>query len=173
MKRLVDDLLDAAAIEAGRFSVAPERQALRPIVEEAVEAARLAAQAKRIRIDVGIPEGSPTALVDRQRLTQVLANLIDNAVKFSPEGASVKVALHADADRIRIDVSDSGPGISQQDLPEVFSRYWQARKTAHLGTGLGLFIARGIAEAHDGSIEARSAAGRGTVFSVLLPRSAD
>ena len=173
MKRLVDDLLDAATIEAGRFSVAPERQALAPIVEDAVEAARLAAEAKRIDIDVGIPEGSPVALVDRQRLTQVLANLIGNAVKFSPEGARVKVELHSGRTGPRIDVTDSGPGISKADLPHVFSRYWQAADSAHLGTGLGLFIARSIVEAHGGRIEASSAAGRGATFSVFLAKPDD
>jgi signal transduction histidine kinase len=169
ISRLVDDLLDAAAIEAGRFSIAPKLQNVPPIVEEAVKTARLGADAKHIRIELSVQESSPTALVDRQRLAQVLANLIGNAVKFSPEGASVGVALHADPERIRIDVSDSGPGISQEDLPQLFSRYWQAQKTAHLGTGLGLFIARSIVEAHGGSIEATSGAGRGAVFSVILP----
>lgn len=172
MRRLVDDLLDAAAIEAGRLRIAPARQDLAPILEDAVEAARLAADAKRIRIDLGIPQGSQIALVDRQRLTQVLANLIGNAVKFSPEGASVSVELHATADRIRIDVTDSGPGVSKEDLPHVFSHYWQAQNTAHLGTGLGLFIARSIVEAHGGRIEASSAAGRGATFSVFLARPA-
>lgn len=170
--RLVDDLLDAAAIEAGRFSIAPQLQDVPPIVEEAVKAARLAAEAKRIRIELSIQESTPGALVDRQRLTQVLANLIGNAVKFSPEGARVGVALHAEPARIRIEVSDSGPGISQEELPQLFSRYWQAPKTAHLGTGLGLFIARSIVEAHGGSIEVNSVPGRGARFSVLLPATA-
>jgi signal transduction histidine kinase len=170
MKRLVDDLLDAATIEAGRFSIAAARQSLAPIVEDAVESARLAADAKRIRIDLSIPEGTHIALADRQRLTQVLANLIGNAVKFSPEGAQVNVELHASGDWLRIDVADSGPGISTEDLPHVFSPYWQAQSTAHLGTGLGLFIARSIVEAHGGRIEANAAAGHGAVFSVSLPR---
>jgi signal transduction histidine kinase len=171
--RLVDDLLDAAAIEAGRFSIAPKLQPVPPIVEEAVDAARLAADAKRIRIELSMDESPPSALVDRQRLTQVLANLIGNAVKFSPEGARVGVALHADPARVRIEVSDMGPGISQEELPQLFSRHWQAPKTAHLGTGLGLFIARSIVEAHGGSIEVDSAPGRGARFGVILPATAD
>lgn len=171
MKRLVDDLLDAAAIEAGRFSIAPARQAVTPILEEAVESARLAADARRIRIDLDLPERIPEAAVDRQRFSQVLANLIGNAVKFSPEGGSVRVALRLEAERIRVDVRDTGPGISKDDLPRVFSRYWQGKKTAHLGTGLGLFIARSIIEAHGGRIEAASPPGGGAVFTLILPRS--
>jgi signal transduction histidine kinase len=173
MKRLVDDLLDAARIESGRFSLEPARQRLVPILEDAVEAARLAADARRVRIDLETPAGAHVVRCDRLRLAQVLGNLIGNAVKFSPEGARVELKLHDAGDWLRIDVRDWGPGIGEEHLPHVFTRYWQASDTAHLGTGLGLYIARAIVESHGGRIEAASRAGEGSTFSVYLRKAND
>jgi signal transduction histidine kinase len=171
MRRLVDDLLDAARIESGRFSLEPMRQRLVPILEDAVESARLAADARRIRIDLEVPEDGHVVRCDRQRLTQVLANLIGNAVKFSPEGARVALQLRDESEWLRIDVRDWGPGIAEADLPRVFTRYWQAADTAHLGTGLGLFIARTIVESHGGRLDVESRLGEGSTFSVYLPKA--
>jgi len=171
MKRLVDDLLDAARIESGRFRLEPALQGLVPILEDAVESARLAAQARRIRIGLEASAGEHLVRCDRQRLTQVLANLIGNAVKFSPEGARVELRLREEGEWLRIDVRDWGPGIAEADLPQVFTRYWQAADTAHLGTGLGLFIARTIVESHGGRIEVESRLGEGSTFSVYLRRA--
>ena len=168
MKRLVDDLLDAARIEAGRFSVQPSRQPLLPILEDAVDAARLAAEARRIRIEFEPPTGEHFVRCDRQRLTQVLANLLGNAVKFSPEGAAVRLTLRQDGEWLRIEVRDWGPGIAAPDLPRVFDPYWQATYKAHLGAGLGLFIARTIIESHGGRIAVESRPGEGSTFSVAL-----
>ena len=171
MKRLVDDLLDAARIESGRFRLEPALQRLVPILEDAVESARLAAQARRIGIDLEAGAGEHLVRCDRQRLTQVLANLIGNAVKFSPEGARVELRLREEGEWLRIDVRDWGPGIAEADLPQVFTRYWQAADTAHMGTGLGLFIARTIVESHGGRIGVESRLGEGSTFSVYLRRA--
>jgi signal transduction histidine kinase len=173
MKQLVDDLLDAANIEAGRFSIAPARQPLLPILEDAVLDARLAADAKRIRMELQAAQGEHAVHCDRQRLTQVLANLIGNAVKFSPEGALLEVRLVAQGEWLRIEVSDEGPGISPEDLPHVFTRYWQASGTARLGTGLGLFIAKTIVESHGGRMSVDSQPGRGSTFSIHLRKAID
>jgi signal transduction histidine kinase len=171
MKRLVDDLLDAARIESGRFSLEPARQRLVPILEDAVDAGRLAADARRIRIDLEAPAGEHLVHCDRQRLTQVLGNLIGNAVKFSPEGARVELRLRDEGEWLRIEVRDWGPGIAAEHLPHVFDRYWQATGTAHLGTGLGLFIARAIVESHGGRIHVESRVGEGSTFSVDLRKA--
>jgi signal transduction histidine kinase len=173
MRRLVDDLLDAARIESGRFSIEPARQRLLPIVEDAVHAARLAADAKRMRIELKAPEDEYIVHCDRQRLLQVLSNLIGNAVKFSPEGAPLEVRLGAEGEWLRIEVRDSGPGIAQEQQPHVFTRYWQATDTAHLGAGLGLFIAKTIVESHGGRISVESEPGRGSTFTVHLPKVVD
>jgi signal transduction histidine kinase len=170
MKRLVDDLLDAARIEAGRFSVQPSRQPLLPILEDAVEAARLPAEARRIRLEFEPPTGEHFVRCDRQRLTQVLANLLGNALKFSAEGAAVRLTLREDAEWLRIEVRDHGPGISEDDLPRVFDRHWQAAGQAHMGAGLGLFIARAIVESHGGHISVESRPGEGCTFRVALRR---
>jgi signal transduction histidine kinase len=170
MRRLVDDLLDAARIDAGRFSIEPVRQPLVPILEDAVHAARLAAEARRVRVDLEAPAAERFVRCDRQRLTQVLANLLGNAVKFSPEGARVELALREEGEWLRIDVRDWGPGIAEADLPHVFDRYWQAGDKAHLGTGLGLFIARTIVESHGGRLEVESRLGEGSTFTVALRR---
>jgi signal transduction histidine kinase len=173
MKRLVDDLLDAARIESGRFSIEPARQPLLPIVEDAVEAGRMAAEAKRMRIDLDVAEGEHIAHCDRQRMTQVLSNLIGNAVKFSPEGAPLELRLRGEGEWLRIEVRDWGPGIAREDLPHVFTRYWQASDTAHLGTGLGLYIAKAIVESHGGRISVESEPGRGSTFSVHVRKAFD
>lgn len=173
MRRLVEDLLDAAKIESGRFSIEPARQRLLPILQDAVDVGGLAADAKRMRVTLEVPEGEHPVHCDRQRLTQVLANLIGNAVKFSPEGAQVEVRLLDEGEWLRIEVRDWGPGIAQEHLPHVFARYWQATDTAHLGTGLGLYIAKNIVESHGGRIEVQSEPGRGSVFSVYLRKAGD
>ena len=171
MTRLVDDLLDAARIEAGRFTLERKEQRLVPILEDAVQSGRLAAAGRQIRIDFEAPAGEYVLHCDRQRVAQVLANLIGNAVKFSPEGARVQVRLREDGEGLCIEVRDWGPGIAPAHLPHIFSRYWQAADKAHLGTGLGLFIARTIVESHGGRLEVESRLGEGSAFSVHLPRA--
>jgi len=173
MKRLVDDLLDAARVESGRFSIEAARQRLLPILEDAVEAGRPAAEAKRMRIELQVPEGEHVVHCDRQRLTQVLSNLIGNAVKFSPEGARLELRLREEGEWLRIEVEDWGPGIAREHLPHVFTRYWQATGTAHLGTGLGLYIAKAIVESHGGRIGVDSEPGRGSTFSIHLRKATD
>jgi signal transduction histidine kinase len=170
IQRLVDDLVDAARIEAGRFSIEPVRQPLAPILEDAVEAARLAADARRIGIEFQPPAKAQLVRCDRQRLTQLLGNLLGNAIKFSPEGSRVELALRDEGEWLRIDVRDRGPGIREEHLPHLFTRYWQAPGTAHLGTGLGLFIAHTIVESHGGRIAVKSRFGEGSTFSVHLPK---
>ena len=173
MRRLVEDLLDAAKVESGRFSIDPARQRLRPILEDAVEAGRLAAEAKRMHIELQVPEGEHVVRCDRQRITQVLSNLVGNAVKFSPEGARLELRLREAGEWLRIEVQDWGPGIAREHLPHVFTRYWQATDTAHLGTGLGLYIAKAIVESHGGRIGVDSEPGLGSTFSIQLRKAID
>jgi signal transduction histidine kinase len=169
MNRIIDDLLDAVQIEKGRFRIVSAHEDLAPIIDDALESVRAAALAKDVRVNRSIRDGKLRVVCDRGRLAQVLSNLLGNAVKFSPEGGLVELLAAPDADAVRITVKDYGTGIAEEQLPHLFERYWQARDTAHHGTGLGLFIARSIVEAHGGRIEAVSQPGRGSTFTVSLP----
>ena len=170
MSRLIQDLLDAVKIEAGHFRIERDECELRAIVEEAVENARAPARIKGVRIVVTGDSSEPIrACCDRARLTQALDNLLGNAVKFSPENGTVTVTWRAGREAVRIHVKDNGPGIPQERLPHLFTRRWQAAGTAHLGTGLGLFITKSVVEAHGGRIHVRSRPGAGALFSISIP----
>jgi signal transduction histidine kinase len=172
MSRLIEDLLDAVKIEAGRFRIEQKMSDLVPVIEDAVEGTRSAAEAKRIGLVLDLPNARQELSCDRDRLTQAMTNLLSNAVKFSPEGAPVEVKLDSSGDWISISIQDWGPGISEEHLCQLFRPYWQAAETAHLGTGLGLYISKSIVDAHGGRIEVRSARERGAMFTVLLPKTA-
>ena len=169
MSDLIRDLLDAASIDAGRLSVAPRLDDACATVSAALELAGPVAQAKGIMMKLAQPDGV-TVRWDRQRVLQLLGNLLGNAIKFTPEGGRVRVELSAEPDRVRITVADTGPGIPPDQISHIFERFWKGRRDA--GTGLGLFIASGIARAHGGALDVTSEPGVGSTFIVSLPRHA-
>jgi signal transduction histidine kinase len=166
---LIADVLDTSRIEAGTFSFTFEPVDLAELVEESVAHAGVSQDEVAVRSDVGA--GLPRVRGDRQRLRQVLANLIDNAVKYSRAGAAVDVSARAEDGRVEVTVRDRGPGIPPEQQKLIFEKFGRARMsgTVKPGTGLGLFIARSIAEAHGGSLEVRSTPGRGSAFTLVLP----
>jgi signal transduction histidine kinase len=169
LAELVADVLDTSRIEAGTFSYRFEEVDLSRIVDEAVEAAVLAQQDVPV---VGSVVGRlPAIRGDRARLRQVLGNLIENAVKYSPEGGEVRVAAAAGNGAVRIAVRDSGPGIPHDQQSRIFEKFGRAEVEggSKPGTGLGLFIARSIAEAHGGSLDLTSGAEPGATFTLILP----
>jgi signal transduction histidine kinase len=168
MNRLIGDLLDVASIESGRLFVDPQFTPVRPLVKEAVDAVRGAAGEKSLRLEYAVA-GSPAVVCDRDRLLQVLDYLIDNAIKFTPEGGSVRVSVEPVDGVIRFAVRDSGVGVSSQQLPHIFDRFWQATPKARLGSGLGLTIAKGVVEALNGTIWVESEEGAGTTFYFTMP----
>jgi PAS domain S-box-containing protein len=166
--RLIDDLLLASLIEADRFDIRREPVDLVREVRMAVEQLQSAEHPITTETEID----SFLVLGDRQRLGQVLSNLLSNAIKYSPEGRGITVHVQPDADAIRVDVVDQGVGIAQEDIPNLFKRFYRAEgATQHArGLGLGLYITRRIVHAHDGSITVASEVGAGSTFTVTLPR---
>lgn len=169
MDRLRQDLLDVAAIEAGRLSFEPGETALAQVVDDVLGTVAGMAGEKALSVESSVPAALPAVWADRERLHQVLSNLVGNAVKFTPAQGRIRVSAERDGDEVRVSVEDTGPGIPAEHLEHVFDRFWQARSTRRAGAGLGLAIARGVVEAHGGRIAARSEVGRGTTFEFTLP----
>jgi len=169
LAELVADVLDTSRIEAGTFSYRFEEVDLDRVVGEAVEAATLAQQ--EVPVLASVPGALPAIRGDRARLRQVLGNLIENAVKYSPEGGEVRVSAAAANGAVRIAVRDAGPGIPQDQQVRIFEKFGRVDVpgASKPGTGLGLFIARSIAEAHGGSLEVSSGADPGSTFTLTLP----
>lgn len=170
MNRLIDDLLDVARLDAGQeLSLDREAHEIVDMIVEMSDAYRPQADAKLVRFSCDVADDLPAARLDRLRIMQVLANLISNAIKFTPEGGEVILRVESASSDIRFVVSDTGAGIDEKDAGRVFDRFWQATRTARLGTGLGLPIAKGIVEAHGGRIWFESTPGVGTSFFFTLP----
>ncbi|MFO0618821.1 MAG: ATP-binding protein [Polyangiaceae bacterium] len=170
MERLIDDLLDMASIQAGRLAVVRKAQQIGPIIEEAAEIARPLAIANGQTITSAVETGNAESEVDRERILQLLANLLGNAKKFSPPGGAITVRARLANGAIECSVSDTGPGIVDGDLAHIFDPYWSATHEKK-GVGLGLFISKAIVEAHGGRIFVESRPGRGTTFTFTLPRA--
>ncbi|HET8556546.1 MAG TPA: ATP-binding protein [Gaiellaceae bacterium] len=169
LAELVGDVLDTSRIEAGTFSYRFEEVELGRVIDEAVEAAVLAQQ--EVAVLSAVRTGLPAIRGDRARLRQVLGNLIENAVKYSPEGGEVRVSATAGNGAVQISVRDSGPGIPRDQQARIFEKFGRAdvEGGSKPGTGLGLFIARSIAEAHGGSLEVSSGFEPGATFTLALP----
>ncbi|MFI5241495.1 MAG: ATP-binding protein [Gemmatimonadales bacterium] len=170
MSRMIQDLLDVSAIEAGALSIVREDRSLAPILSRAVEMFERAAAERGIALTASLEAIDARVRVDADRIAQALANLIGNAVKFTPPGGRVAVTASARDGDVEISVEDTGRGIEEENLPHVFDRFWHSHG-AEAGAGLGLAIAKGIIEAHGGRIAVTSIPGEGTRFSFTLPRA--
>jgi signal transduction histidine kinase len=173
MNRLIQDLLDNAVIERhGELPLNPQHHPTENLAEEVCELTRVQAKAKTVNVQCDI-QGNASVFVDRDRLLQVLTNLVDNAIKFTPEGGTITIRSETRPNEVRFSVSDTGPGIHQSDHQRIFEPYWQAPTTAHLGAGLGLSIAKQIVEQHGGKIWVESAEGGGSTFTFTIPAIAN
>lgn len=193
--RLVDDLLDASRLEAGRFSLTPADVAPTPLLRRLAKEMHLQAEQKGLHLQADVPDGLPTLRADGQRLAQVLTNLLANAIKFTPSGGQVRlmgyVVEHRDGTArlltrvtdplipalpegtwLVVCVQDTGMGIAPEELPHLFSRFYrtaEAQRQAIRGTGLGLYVSKAIVEAHGGHIGVESQPGQGSQFWFALP----
>ncbi len=169
MNNLIEDLLEIARAESGHLTL--HRRALEAddLIADARAVLELPAQQKQLHLILESVSPVGRVLADRERVLQVFANLIGNAIKFTPPGGSIALIAAGAPGAVQFSVRDSGAGIAQNDLSHIFDRYWQARRTARGGTGLGLAIARGLVEAHGGQIWAESTVGAGSTFHFTLP----
>ncbi len=178
MAELVDSLLTLARADEGRLPLATEECDLRELVAEAAETANILGEERALTVTAAIPEVPVPLRVDRNRVRQMLLNLVTNAVKYTPEGGEIALGLSDQGDSLTLTVGDTGIGIAAGDLQHIFDRFWRAdparsRAGESPGTGLGLAITKWVAEAHGGTIAVQSRPGRGTLFTVVLPRLPD
>jgi signal transduction histidine kinase len=170
MSHLIADLLDVTRVEGGkRLPIDPAPVPLDKLFSEAEDLFRAQAGVASVTIEYGYDESLPPVYADRHRVMQVLSNLIGNSLKFTPPGGRITVRAETKDGEVLLSVADTGPGIPKRHLEDIFSPYWQAKRTERLGAGLGLPIAKGIVEAHGGRIWAESEPGRGTCFYFTLP----
>jgi signal transduction histidine kinase len=157
-------------LEGGRLTIEPRSQEVPALLNEVVELFRAEVAAKSLRLapQQVAPEAA-WACFDRERILQVLANLVGNAVKFTPAGGQITLEARRVGREVILSVRDTGPGISEDERDHVFDRYWQANETAQQGTGLGLSIAKGLVELHGGRIWVAGQPGTGSTFSFSLP----
>ena len=169
LQRLIEDLLDVARIENGTLAVDLRTSDLAPVVDDAFELHKTLAASKGIRLVREIEPGLGAARIDRHRFGQALANLIGNAIKFTPKDGVVRLVASTQGEHLEVAVTDSGMGIAPEHVAHIFDRFWQRERRGD-GVGLGLAIVKGILDAHGAAIEVDSTLGQGSRFRILLPR---
>jgi signal transduction histidine kinase len=168
MNGLIGDLLDMASIQAGSVRVTLRVRDVASLVEEAVDAFGSLVTEQRLTLEQKLPETAAQVRCDGARIQQVFSNLIGNATKFTSTG-TITVAAEVRDGAVRFSVRDTGQGISPADLPHIFDRFWQGRPSTRKEIGLGLYIAKGLVEAHGGKIGVESEVGKGSTFWFTLP----
>jgi two-component system phosphate regulon sensor histidine kinase PhoR len=175
LARLTDDLLKLSSIEAGKLELEFAPVNVAALVESCAETTRMKAEHKQLALTIECSDESLRVRGDARRLAEVLQNILDNAVQYTPPGGSITVCASVEGRSARIAVTDTGIGIPHDEQQRIFERFYRvdaARSREAGGTGLGLSIAKHLAEAHGGRIEVQSEVGRGSTFSILLPLSA-
>ncbi|MFH0863458.1 MAG: HAMP domain-containing sensor histidine kinase, partial [Candidatus Altiarchaeota archaeon] len=171
LNELVNNILDMAKIDAGELRLARNRFMPKPLIEEVVDDMRQLAKERNIRL-VTAAKATPKIVADRSRIKQVLVNLIDNSLKFTPNGGTIHVSAHEKNGQLAVSVSDNGIGIKKNELGNIFQRFYQVDSTIqrkYKGTGLGLAICKRLVELHGGTISVRSALKKGTSMTFTIP----
>jgi signal transduction histidine kinase len=170
MSHLIDNLLDARQLESGELPVDPRSESGAALLANAADLLRPLVESRGLRLELDVGERLPELHVDPDRILQVLSNLVGNAVKFTPSGGTVTIrARYPGEDALCVSVVDTGIGMSPEELPHVFGRFWQGDRRDRRGIGPGLAIVEGIVEAHGGRIWVESRAGAGSEFHFTLP----
>lgn len=169
MNRMIQDLLDVKRMESGRMVIDVKPEAASGLVNDTVEMLRPLATGSTIVLEADVADDLTPVLADAARIQQVLSNLVGNAVKFTPRDGRITVCAEPIDGGVRFGVIDTGPGIPPEQVPHIFGRFWQARPSDRRGIGLGLAIAKGIVEAHEGRIWVESQVGLGSTFYFTLP----
>lgn len=170
MKLLISDLLDRSKSNNSLTNLSKIKMDIETLIQEAVDSLRPLLQQKEILIKRSFPSQKSMVSLDRNKMFQVLSNLLNNAIKFTPEKGIIHISLEEHYQELIISVMDSGPGLNDIELTRVFEKYWMGNNSQCPGTGLGLFICKTIVEAHGGHIDAENIPGQGARFSFSLPR---
>jgi len=172
LARLTDDLLELSKMDADRLALEVDRLSASQLVQSCVETTQRVANEKHLRVSINLPQCLPDVAADRRRIAEVLQNLLDNAIQYTPAGGEIVVSASAGGQEVTFTVSDTGIGIPQVDQPRIFERFYRvdvARSREVGGTGLGLSIAKHLVEAHGGRIWVESEVGRGSQFHFTVP----
>jgi len=172
LNRLIDQLLDAARIDSGNFMLDKERVDILQVIRHVLKTMEPSIREKCQHFQVDLPERPIIGLVDPDRLEQIVINLVSNACQYTPEKGKISFSLRVHHDKAEFYVSDTGEGISKEDLPHIWDRFFKAdrsRTNKKVGTGLGLSIVKNLVEAHGGHVSVESVVGLGTKFTVTLP----
>ena len=174
LANLIDDLLDLSKIESGKMKMVFVPLDVKPILDRCLGVLDKSIKGKQLSVSVSIPDGIPKVLADDKRLSQVFLNLMDNAVKYTSDGGSIKVSISLSDTLVQVDISDTGMGIPEQDLPRIFERFYRvdkARSRELGGTGLGLSIVKHIVLSHGGQVWVKSELEQGSTFSFTVPQA--
>lgn len=169
-QRLIRDLLDVQKLEAGKLPLQRENVDLNVIIDDTIHSLRPLIDEKKLRLAIALKQDLPAVSADYDRFAQVLANVIGNAIKFSPLAGRITVSAEQTGNQVVTEIRDEGPGIPAENLPHIFDRYWQAQH-GKVGHGIGLSIAHAITKAHGGRVWAESEPGKGCSFYIALPVS--
>ncbi len=170
LTQMVNELIELSRLETGKVLLNLQQLDLNFLIREIVDYLGPQAKRKNIALNCVLKEDLPSVAADRERIRQVVTNLMHNAVKFTPEGGNITLTTRVENGKARVEVADTGIGISGEDLPHIFERFFKAdRSRSGEGSGLGLAIARHIVQAHGGEIQVQSEEGKGSVFSFNLP----
>jgi two-component system phosphate regulon sensor histidine kinase PhoR len=174
LANLIDDLLDLSKIESGKMKMAKAPLDIKPILDRCLVVLERSIKEKKLSVNLNIMDGIPKIMADDKRIAQVLLNLLDNAVKYTPMNGLIEVNISLNEDFIQVEIKDTGIGIPEKDLARIFERFYRvdkARSRELGGTGLGLSIVKNIVLAHNGQVWVDSEPGKGSSFKFTIPKA--